>query len=724
MATQKVYSLDLELGSNQYASISNASQTGLNLSTKGTIEAWVNFESLPNNGIYQNIVSKDAGGTNRSYSFRLFNSSGTYRLEGLVYDGGNFDLYSYNWTPIVGVWYHVALTIDVGNPSATTFEFFINGVSVGNGTAIVNNNLSAINNSTASFVIGRQDGIASYFDGLIEEVRVWNDVRTQAEIATNMFTKLVPANEANLVGYWRFENDYLDETANNNDLTSSGSPVFVSTPDSVPFTYYLESADNLSAMKFDGSNDALSVTDHSDLKPTGNFSIGCWIKFPTAGTNVPLFQSYAESGSKIAGFGLEKSTNNKVVLYSGKNTGTTNNTDFAYVESSLTLSTNVWYFVVGTWDGSNINVYVNGKLEGTKSWANAPAYQATNYVRIGCRNLTGTNTTFGNGFFDHIFLINGTALSEAQIEGLLAKKINITDFANLKALWDFEGNLNDTSASTNTHNASLIDAPYYVPDPAFDARGNRRSLDLESGSSQYARITNDLGITNGNCTIELWFNPESTPTSGNAFRLAGKSDAGTNVTYGIRYHNNSGTPRLTFWRVREGTSTDEATYNVTLTNGSWYHIALTYDGSNVRGYLNGVLVAGPTASSGNGSEGGGDFFDIGGWENTEYTDGKVDDVRVWSDERTQTEIDDNKSKKLVGNEANLVGYWMLGNNYTDLTSNNNNLTPSGSPTFSWIVPFDGSVTSSIKKIAGVLYANIKKIGGVAIASVKKAGGLA
>jgi len=64
-----------------------------------------------------------------------------------------------------------------------------------------------------------------FFDGLIDEVRVWNDIRSDAEVDDNKLTELV-GNEAGLAGYWKLNNDYLDETSNNNDLTAVAAPVF------------------------------------------------------------------------------------------------------------------------------------------------------------------------------------------------------------------------------------------------------------------------------------------------------------------------------------------------------------------------------------------------------------------------------------------------------------------------------------------------------------------
>ena len=62
-------------------------------------------------------------------------------------------------------------------------------------------------------------------------------------------------------------------------------------------------------------------------------------------------------------------------------------------------------------------------------------------------------------------------------------------------------------------------------------------------------------------------------------------------------------------------------------------------------------------------------------------DGSIDDVRLWSDTRTTTEVDDNKFLELVGTEAGLVGYWRFhegtGSTAADTTANGNDGTITG-----------------------------------------------
>ena len=79
MAYGLTQSLDLERSSAQYATISDAAQTGLDFATDFTIETWINLESLPASLVGYSICGKFTSG-NRQYHFYVYNSSGTYQL--------------------------------------------------------------------------------------------------------------------------------------------------------------------------------------------------------------------------------------------------------------------------------------------------------------------------------------------------------------------------------------------------------------------------------------------------------------------------------------------------------------------------------------------------------------------------------------------------------------------------------------------------------------------
>ncbi|MDH3269137.1 MAG: T9SS type A sorting domain-containing protein, partial [Ignavibacteria bacterium] len=115
-------------------------------------------------------------------------------------------------------WMHVAATYDGVNT-----KMYINGVlenSAPYTTAIVNS-------ANSLFIANDPSTTGRLFQGFIDEVRLWNVVRSEVDIRANMTKKLI-GNESGLVGYWRFNETsgtlMSDETVNNNDgtLTASG----------------------------------------------------------------------------------------------------------------------------------------------------------------------------------------------------------------------------------------------------------------------------------------------------------------------------------------------------------------------------------------------------------------------------------------------------------------------------------------------------------------------
>ena len=228
-----VKSLDVERSSSQYASIADGSQTGLDITENITVEAWIKMESLPTSGAEWNVVGKwaNAGNVGQSYALNVYDVSGDVVLRGIVGDGSAFGYLTSTPGFQAGIWYHIAFSWKAIDGS---MKLYVNGSDTGasNGGSV----LSGILNGNGPFYIGSADfdgnGSAdAHFDGLIDDARIWDTVRSPAEIANNYSAELTGA-EAHLQGYWQLNNDYLDETSNNNDLTSSGSPVF---SESVPY---------------------------------------------------------------------------------------------------------------------------------------------------------------------------------------------------------------------------------------------------------------------------------------------------------------------------------------------------------------------------------------------------------------------------------------------------------------------------------------------------------
>jgi len=216
-----VASIDLELDSSQY--LSKTDTASLSIIGDLTLEMWVKFESITGTN---RLISKYIYNASDDRSYAFDNSADTIRLV-ISDDGIGITTVSVSWTPSLATWYHMAVTYDASAGSAT---FYIDGVQQG---ATQTGLDTSIYDGTAPFEIGAVDnGGTINFDGLIDEVRVWSDIRTATEISDN-YQKELTGSEANLVGYWKLNNDLLDETSNNNDLTNNNSATFST---DVPFS--------------------------------------------------------------------------------------------------------------------------------------------------------------------------------------------------------------------------------------------------------------------------------------------------------------------------------------------------------------------------------------------------------------------------------------------------------------------------------------------------------
>lgn len=228
------YSIDFEYSGSEYASIDDSSQSGLALSDDFTIELWVNFESLPSVTVdAYSLVSKfDTTSNDRSYNIFVNSSNNlvVYITEDGTSDSGSrtqtITDSSIVTSEELGEWIHLAISYDL---SSNTIVIYKNGNTVNHTYSY--QAATSIYNSGASFeVSGSNEGTVDYFDGKIDELRIWSDIRTSQEINDNMEIELL-GNESNLVTYYKFENNYLDFTINDNDLTAYNSPAFsTSTP--------------------------------------------------------------------------------------------------------------------------------------------------------------------------------------------------------------------------------------------------------------------------------------------------------------------------------------------------------------------------------------------------------------------------------------------------------------------------------------------------------------
>ena len=133
---------------------------------------------------------------------------------------------------------HIAVTLDV---SAHIIKVYKDGVS--QAVTMSDVDASSIGTTARYFALGWQNTASTQatFDGKMDEVGLYSTLLSEATIQSDYNSgdgTERSSSEIGVVGAWRFEDDLLDETANDNDLTwnySSGSTSPVYSTD-VPFS--------------------------------------------------------------------------------------------------------------------------------------------------------------------------------------------------------------------------------------------------------------------------------------------------------------------------------------------------------------------------------------------------------------------------------------------------------------------------------------------------------
>jgi hypothetical protein len=143
------------------------------------------------------------------------------------------------------------------------------------------------------------------------------------------------------------------------------------------------------------------------------------------------------------------------------------------------------------------------------------------------------------------------------------------------ALWDSSGaNL----VSGGAHPLTLTGSPPVVDGPLLGATAGG-ALDF-NGSNQYATAAYDAALNPAQFTMEAWFQPDG--MGGARYIISSQSTSLTGA--GLRLEGNKLGSRM-----GDGAANSSVIGATSVVAGQWYHGAITYDGTTVRVYLNGVL---------------------------------------------------------------------------------------------------------------------------------------
>ena len=209
----------------------------------------------------------------------------------------------------------------------------------------------------------------------------------------------------------------------------------------------------------------------------------------------------------------------------------------------------------------------------------------------------------------HVKVTSMEALAEIWMDydGIRADYA-VGDTYGRNAVWsDYTAihHLNDTNDSTsNAYNLTNTNSI------AFNAAKIGNGGDAGATNTNKRLInTGNLGITGGNISMSVWVKMNTEIATNGFVNFLDKSSATHNVHYRFIYQGSGGVRRVAFQRLRQNIAANQANYNITLGTSNFHKLDFTYDGSTVRGYIDGVQVA-TVASSGNGGSGGANGYTL------------------------------------------------------------------------------------------------------------------
>jgi len=153
---------------------------------------------------------------------------------------------------------------------------------------------------------------------------------------------------------------------------------------------------------------------------------------------------------------------------------------------------------------------------------------------------------------------------------------------------------------------------------------NNAGVMVAANNSYFTDSARPLGSVFSSYTINLWYKPASTPSSGNVQRIfVSSTDDGLFV---LEYRNVGGDLRVRFAQWHPNGTAEILSESVTLSTGTWYMLTGTWDGTTIRLYRNGDLKASTSISDIQTDQS--DGTHIG--QDTVTVDGSVDEVGFWS----------------------------------------------------------------------------------------------
>jgi len=385
-------------GSSGYINVPSAA--ALKVTGPFTIEAWINYSQLT--GPSGDCIVAKGVDAETSIDWALTVST-NHKLRPHVKAGGTWIHFDCDTTLAAGTWYHVAMVYD-----GSTLKGYVNGNL--DGFRPASGAVQATDNSMKIGAYAPVNGTSSkaFFAGQIDELSIYDRALSLNEIknisdagGAGKCAPTSPVVPLSVVSWWSAQNT-PDDVVSGNDATLHNGAGYGGGMVGQGF-------------QFDGINDYAEVL-YPSLYFRPNFTVETWLK-PLSQVNDPINQEsiFVQSYGELQLCVRRGTTGLRVAflfMYSPNN--------YVQVVSAHEIPIGQFNHLAGTWDGSTLRLYINGKLDAsTPSPTHAPLPSTCNFYIGGISHSQGDSCDYVGQFFNGIvdeLTFYGEALTDSDIQ--------------------------------------------------------------------------------------------------------------------------------------------------------------------------------------------------------------------------------------------------------------------------------------------------------------------
>lgn len=388
---------------------------------------------------------------------------------------------------------------------------------------------------------------------------------------TNTYTAMVDGAPSAIAGWWGAESNAQDRIFTNHGSLVNGAS-------------YATGKVGM-AFSFNGTSSYVTVPNQALLQPVGPFSLEAWVYYTNVQNNTIAMKGDDTPGHDIEqDWALMIAANNKLRCHIQVNG------NWNYFDCPALLSAGAWYHVGMAYDGYNLIGYINGTNAGVFTNLSGSNLVSELPLKLGIYRTGGSHPFAGR--IDE-FSFYTCALSESDMTAVYnaggAGKWWAFAPLNTNAVGWWSGDSN-TVDRVFTNNGTLTGGATY-------SNGIVGSAFKFDGNSAYVSVPNQTWLRpTGAFTAEAWINLAS---SKNHTVIAKGSGTGYNAQDWALLVLSNGKLRPHLQLNSQWIYWD---CNTSLALNTWYHVAMVYNGTSLKGYVNGVLdgstnVSGMVATS-------------------------------------------------------------------------------------------------------------------------------